>query len=402
MSVFSELSSAPKDPILGMTELFNADTAADKVNLGVGVYLDVTGKVPSLQCVRQVESQLAATVRPRGYLPMDGMPGFNTVVRDLVFGADSPAVQAGRVVSVQALGGTGALRLGAGMLTLASPDAPVLLSDPSWENHALLFTRAGFSLGQYRYYDPVGRCVDVEGMVEDLAAAQPGSIVVLHACCHNPTGYDLTPAEWDRVVDVLVARGLVPFVDLAYQGFSVGVEEDRYVVSRLAETGIPFLVANSFSKTFALYGERVGAIHLGCTDAAEAARVLSQVKLVVRAIYSNPPTHGAAIVSTVLADAELRAGWEQEVAVMRDRIIETRLAFRAGLEAAGVTDDLSHVTTQTGLFSYSGLSVAQMERLRNEFHVYGLDSGRLCIAAINPTNIDRVIAAVADVIKSEA
>jgi len=399
MSVFSALELAPRDPIFGITEAFNADPAPDKVNLGVGVYQDDTGRLPLLECVRATEVQLAAKAGPRGYLTQLGLPAFVSAVQDLVFGPGSAVAAAGRVVSVQALAGTGALRVGAGVLALANPDAVIMLSDPSWENHELLFTRAGFRIGHYRYYDHPNRRVDVDGMIADLAAAEPGSVVVLHACAHNPTGYDLTPADWDRVVAVVGERGLVPYVDMAYQGLSVGLDQDRYAVDAFAASGQSFLVAQSFSKTFALYGERIGAIHFVAADAAEAARLTSQVKVVVRAMYSNPPTHGAAIVSTILATPELRELWLEELAVMRNRVKQMRVAFRAGLEAAGVTGDLSYITTQTGLFSYSGLSVDQMIRLRSEFHVYGLDSGRLCVAAINPANLDRVVAAVAAVMQ---
>ncbi|MCL2736561.1 MAG: aspartate/tyrosine/aromatic aminotransferase [Propionibacteriaceae bacterium] len=399
MSIFSSLDPAPRDPILGMTEAFNADPAPEKVNLGVGVYLDETGKTPLMAAVRAVEQDLATRERPRGYLPIDGMPAFKAPVQALVFGENSPAVLAGRVATMQTLAGTGALRVGAGLLMLASPDATVMLSDPTWENHELLFSRAGFALERYRYYDRATGAVDVEGMLDDLAHAAPGTIVVLHACCHNPTGSDLAPEDWDRVVATLVEKGLVPFVDMAYQGLSVGVDEDRYAVTALAESGIPFVVANSFSKTFGLYGERIGAVHFVCSDAAEAARVLSQAKTVVRAMYSNPPTQGAAIVSAILTTPELRALWEQELAAMKDRIKQMRVEFRSGLEARGVTSDLEFVTAQAGMFTYSGLSLEQMQRLRSEFHVYGLDSGRLCIAAMNQRNMGIVVGAVAEVMK---
>jgi len=394
--MLSNLAAAPSDPILGVTEAFNADTAPDKVNLGVGVYLDENGKTPLMDCVRVAETDLAARHRPRGYLPQTGMPVFDAATQELVFGPDCAAVKAGRVATLQTLAGTGALRVGAGLLALACPDAPVLLSDPSWENHEALFSRAGLSIGRYRYYDPAGRRLDVDGMVADLAQAAPGSIVVLHGCCHNPTGYDLTPADWDRVVAVLAERQLVPFIDMAYQGLARGLDEDRYGVEACVRAGLDFLVANSFSKIFGLYGERVGALSIVASDAAEASRIVSQAKVVVRSLYSNPPTQGAAIVSGILTTPELKASWEQELAVMRQRIIDMRAAFRAGLEAAGVTQDLSYITSQTGLFSYSGLSTDQMRRLRED-HIYGLDSGRLCVAGLNPGNLDKVVAAVAAV-----
>ena len=397
MSVYSGFEYAPSDPIMGMTEAFNQDPAPQKVNLGVGVYLDETGKTPLMACVDSVEQELAACHRPRGYLPMDGMPSYNEAVQELVFGVNSPARLSGRVVTMQALAGTGALRLGAGVLALASPNAAVYLSDPSWENHELLFSRAGFPIRRYRYYDRPTRSLDVEGMLEDLSQADPGSIIVLHACCHNPTGYDLNEADWLRVIDVCRERNLVPFLDMAYQGLSRGIEEDAYAVRAFAESELPFLIANSFSKTFGLYGERIGAIHFVASDSDEAAKVLSQAKLVVRSMYSNPCTQGAAIVSTVLTTPELRALWEQELGQMRSRIKQMRVDFRAGLEAAGISQDVSYITSQAGMFSYSGLSVEQMRQLRSEFHVYGLDSGRLCMAGLNRNNLDYVVGAVAHV-----
>ncbi|MCL2471849.1 MAG: aspartate/tyrosine/aromatic aminotransferase [Propionibacteriaceae bacterium] len=399
MSIYSSLQAAPKDPILGMTETFNADPAPVKVNLGVGVYQDDTGKTPLMACVQTVEQDLAERHRSRGYLPMDGLAAFNSSAQALVFGENSAVCQAGRVVSQQSLAGTGALRVGANLLKMASPDAQLWLSTPSWENHELIFTRAGFELGAYRYYDRASGGVDVEGMLEDLAGAAPGTIVVLHACCHNPTGCDLTPADWDRVVQVVVDNQLVPFIDMAYQGLSHSVDEDRYPVTAFADSGIEFLVANSFSKTFGLYGERIGAIHFVAADGDRAKKILSQTKLIARSMYSNPPTQGAAIVAEVLTTPELKALWAQELNQMKDRMKQMRQVFRAGLEAAGVDQDLSFITSQAGMFSYSGMSVAQMQRLRSEFHVYGLDSGRLCIAAMNSRNMDFVVESVATVLK---
>jgi aromatic-amino-acid transaminase len=384
---------------MGMTEAFLADPAPEKINLGVGVYLDDAGKTPLMSCVHAVEQDLATSTRPRGYLPMTGLATFDTLVQKLVFGPASSLIAEGRVVTLQAIAGTGALRVGAGLLALATPDATVMLSDPSWENHELLFTRAGFRVARYRYYDPATRGANVEAMVEDLAAAAPGTIVVLHASCHNPTGSDLTREQWAQVITVIAERGLIPFLDFAYQGLSNSVESDRFAVEAFGESGVSFLVANSFSKNFGLYGERIGAIHFVTKDAKEAERVLSQAKVVVRAMYSNPPTQGAAVVSTILASPELRASWDRELAIMRNRIKSMRVAFRTGLEDAGITDDLSFITDQAGMFSYSGLSAEQMVRLREEFHVYGLASGRLCIAAMNSRNIDRVVAAVAEVMK---
>ena len=399
MSILADVPLAPRDPILGLTEAFVADPRPDKVNLGVGVYLGEDGKVPLLDCVRSAEAALVAEPTARGYLPIDGLAAYDRLVRELVFGADSEPVASGRVVTVQALGGTGALKLGAEFLKTTSARAKVLISTPSWENHLALFTRAGFEVNSYRYYDADRRGVDVEGMLADLAAAEPGTIVVLHACCHNPTGADLADADWERVAAAVVAGGLVPFLDLAYQGFSAGLEPDRAAVVRFAALGVPVLVASSFSKSFSLYGERVGALSVVAADASEAARVLSQLKVTVRTIYSNPPTHGAAVVAKVLADPGLRAGWEQELAGMRDRIKQMRSALVDALAAAGAPGDFGFITGQVGMFSYSGLTGEQMRRLRDEHAVYGTDAGRICVAALNPGNVDGVARAIADVLK---
>ncbi|MEN0071622.1 MAG: amino acid aminotransferase [Propionicimonas sp.] len=396
MSILASVPLAPRDPILGLTEQFAADPRPGKVNLGVGVYLDETGKVPLLDCVREAEQRLAATPSPRGYLPIDGLPAYNKAVRDLVFGADSEAVAAGRVVTIEALGGTGALKIGAEFLKVSGARRRLLISDPSWENHLALFTRAGYEVGSYRYYDPARRAIDLDGMLADLAAAEPGTVVVLHACCHNPTGYDLSADQWEQVAEVVVERGLVPFLDLAYQGFADGLEPDGAVPRRFAGLGIPVLVASSFSKSFSLYGERIGALSIVAADAEEAARVLSQVKVAVRTTYSNPPTHGAALVTTVLADPTLRARWELELAGMRERIKAMREELRAGLEASGV-DDMEFVTDQVGMFSYCGLTTDQMRELRETHGIYGTDAGRICVAALNPGNVGEVARAIAAV-----
>jgi aromatic-amino-acid transaminase len=398
MSLFSSVEQAPADPILGLTEAFVADSRPTKVNLGVGVYLDATGKVPLLECVKVAEHVLADAEKPRSYLPIDGLPAYTAAVKDLVFGATSEIVTAGRVVTVQALGGTGGLRIGAGLLKLSNPDSTVLVSNPSWENHQALFTRAGFPVATYRYYDAANRRVDVDGMVADLEAAAPGTIVVLHARCHNPTGYELQPSDWDRVIAAVGSRGLVPYLDMAYQGFAEGITEDAYVVGKVLAAGLSFLVATSFSKSFSLYGERVGGLSVVTADADEAKRVMSQLKVVIRTLYSSSPHHGAAIVAHVLTDPALRTLWEQELGGMRDRIKTMRSSLVAGLIAAGVQQDMGFITDQVGMFSYSGLTKDQMVRLRGEFGVYGTDSGRLCIAALNDGNIDYVSQAIAAVV----
>jgi aromatic-amino-acid transaminase len=396
-SLFARVEMAPRDPILGLNEQFAADPNPNKVNLGIGVYTDADGKLPLLACVKAAEAQMMQSPKPRGYLPIDGIPAYDKAVQGLVFGADSEAVAAGRIATVQGLGGTGGLKVGADFLKRVNPNAQVLISDPSWENHRALFEAAGFAVGTYPYYDATQRGVNFDAMLAALGAAPAGTIVVLHACCHNPTGYDLTPAQWGQVISTLQARGLVPFLDMAYQGFGEGIAEDGAVIQQFLASGMDFFVATSFSKSFSLYGERVGALSVVCQSKDEAARVLSQLKRVIRSNYSNPPTHGAQIVATVLGSPELRAQWEQELAGMRERIRAMRRALVDKLTAAGVEGDLSYITQQKGMFSYSGLSPAQMERLRTEFGVYGVSTGRVCVAALNLHNIDYVAKAIAAV-----
>ncbi|MCW5255219.1 aspartate/tyrosine/aromatic aminotransferase [Verminephrobacter aporrectodeae subsp. tuberculatae] len=398
MSLFTAVEMAPRDPILGLSEQFNADTRADKVNLGVGVYFDAHGKLPLLECVQAAEKNLMRAPSARGYLPIDGIAAYDQAVRGLVFGADSEPVQSGRVATVQAIGGTGGLKIGADFLKKLSPDARVLISDPSWENHRALFTQAGFAVGSYTYYDAAKRGLNIEALLADLNAATPGSIVVLHACCHNPTGCDLGSAQWDQVIAVLQARGLTLFLDMAYQGFGQGIAEDGAVIGKCVAAGLNFLVSTSFSKNLSLYGERVGSLSVLCADKQEASRVLSQLKIVIRANYSTPPTHGGAVVAAVLNDPGLRALWEKELAHMRTRIQGVRQQLVDGLKAAGVQQDMGFIARQIGMFSYSGLSREQMLRLRNEFGVYGTDTGRMCVAALNDRNMGYVCRAIAQVL----
>jgi Aspartate/tyrosine/aromatic aminotransferase len=399
MSLFSQVTAAPPDPILGLTEAFVADPRPGKVNLGVGVYQDESGKVPVLECVREAGNRINAEGAPRPYLPIPGMAGYLELVRELIFGAASEVAASGRVAMVQTLSGTGALKVGGDFLSQVSPDATVLVSDPSWENHQALFTRAGLKVGTYRYYDEAAHGIDFAGMLEDLAKAAPGTIVVLHPCCHNPTGYDLSEDQWTEVIRIVRERDLVPFVDMAYQGFSRSLELDASPVRRFAASGGSLLVSVSFSKTFSLYGERIGALAVVCADADEAARVLSQLKIVVRTNYSNPPTFGAKAVSIVLGDPELRPLWETELGAMRDRIKSMRRALVDGLVAAGVEQDMEFIARQVGMFSYSGLTKEQMLRLRTEFGIYGTDKGRICVAALNARNLDPVAAAIAEVLR---
>ena len=398
MSLFSAVEMAPRDPILGLNEQFAADSNPDKVNLGVGVYFDENGKLPLLQCVQAAEKAMMDKPAARGYLPIDGIAAYDNAVKGLVFGADSEPVKSGRVATVQALGGTGGLKIGADFLKRLNPAAKVLISDPSWENHRALFTQAGFEVGTYTYYDAAKRGVDFEGMLASLKAAAPGTIAVLHACCHNPTGYDITPAQWDRVIEVVKAGGLTPFLDMAYQGFGHGIAEDGAVIAKFVAAGLVFFVSTSFSKSFCLYGERVGALSVLCADKAEADRVLSQLKIMVRTNYSNPPIHGGAVVAAVLTNPELRALWEKELGEMRVRIKAMRQQLVDGLKAAGVKQDMGFITDQIGMFSYSGLTKDQMVRLRSEFGVYGTDTGRMCVAALNGKNIGHVCKSIAAVI----
>jgi aromatic-amino-acid transaminase len=398
MSLFSAVEMAPRDPILGLNEQFAADSNPAKVNLGVGVYFDENGKLPLLQCVQAAEKAMMDKPAARGYLPIDGIAAYDNAVKGLVFGADSEPVKSGRVATVQALGGTGGLKIGADFLKRLNPAAKVLISDPSWENHRALFTQAGFEVGTYTYYDAAKRGVDFDGMLASLKAAAPGTIAVLHACCHNPTGYDITPAQWDRVIEVVKAGRLTPFLDMAYQGFGHGIAEDGAVIAKFVAAGLVFFVSTSFSKSFSLYGERVGALSVLCADKAEADRVLSQLKIMVRTNYSNPPIHGGAVVAAVLTNPELRALWEKELGEMRVRIKAMRQQLVDGLKAAGVKQDMGFITDQIGMFSYSGLTKDQMVRLRNEFGVYGTDTGRMCVAALNGKNIGYVCKAIAAVL----
>ena len=395
MTIFSSVELAPRDPILGLNEAYGADTRADKVNLGVGVYYDANGRLPLLKAVQQVEDERVKAHLPRGYLPIDGIALYNAGVQKLLFGEASPLLEERRVVTAQALGGTGALKVGADFLKRLNPDVPVAISTPSWENHRALFESAGFEVVEYPYYDAATHGLNLDGMLDALSKLPKGAIVVLHACCHNPTGVDLGTADWKRVIDVVRERGLVPFLDIAYQGFGDGIEADATAVRQFAEAGVSFFVASSFSKSFSLYGERVGALSIVTGSHDEAVRVQSQLKRVIRTNYSNPPTHGGSIVSAVLNHAELRQVWEDELAGMRDRIRAMRTGLVQRLAKVG---DFGFIEQQRGMFSYSGLSAAQVDRLREEFAIYAVGTGRICVAALNDNNIDRVAEAIAKVV----
>ncbi|WP_046166662.1 amino acid aminotransferase [Chromobacterium vaccinii] len=397
-SIFAGVELAPRDPILGLNEAFNADARSTKVNLGVGVYSDDNGKIPLLAAVQAAEKARLEALPARGYQPIEGPAAYDSAVQKLLFGEGSELLAAGRVVTAQALGGTGALKIGADFLKRLNPASKVYISDPSWENHRALFESAGFEVENYPYYHAASRGVDFFAMKAHLASLSAGSIIVLHACCHNPTGADLSAAQWEEVVSVCRERGLVPFLDMAYQGFADGIDADALAVRLFAASGLQFFVASSFSKSFSLYGERVGALSIVTAAKDESVRVLSQLKRVIRTNYSNPPIHGAAIVAAVLSSPALRQQWEDELAGMRERIRGMRLALLDAIKANGVAADFSFITAQRGMFSYTGLSAAQVDRLREEFGIYAVSTGRICLAALNSKNVDYVAAAIAKVI----
>ncbi len=397
-TLLSAIEMAPRDPILGLNEQFVADTRPTKVNLGVGVYYDDQGRIPLLRAVRKAEAARLEAAAARGYLPIEGIAGYNQAVQKLLLGADSPLIAEGRLITVQALGGTGALKIGADFLKRISPDAKVAISDPSWENHRALFESAGFPVISYPYYDAATHGVKFDAMLEALRALPAQSIVVLHACCHNPTGVDLTDAQWDQVVEVVKSAQLTPFLDIAYQGFGDGIDQDAGAVRRFADAGITMFISSSFSKSFSLYGERVGALTIVAGSGDEAKRTLSQVKRVIRTNYSNPPTHGGTVVAAILNDAALRQEWEAELGEMRDRIRLMRKELVDKLAAHGAKQDFSFVLQQRGMFSYSGLTADQVERLREEHGIYAVATGRICVAALNSRNIDVVAKAIASVL----
>ena len=401
MNLFSSVQLAPKDPIFGLTEAYTADQRAGKVNLGVGVYYTDEGKVPLLRAVLEAEKEVVAKQSPRAYVPIEGPNPYNSAVQNLLFGADSPLIKEGRVVTAECLGGTGALRVGGDFVKRLDTNAPAAISAPSWENHRGIFESAGYQVLEYTYFDPKTRGVDFEGMVKSLESFPAKTLVILHACCHNPTGADLTPEQWKKIISICQTRQLIPFLDIAYQGFATGIEEDGAAVQLFADSGMSFFVSSSFSKSFSLYGERVGALSIVTQSKEESARVLSQLKRVIRTNYSNPPTHGAAIVAMVLNSPKLRQMWEDELAEMRERIKAMRHGLNKKLAAAGAQQDFSFIETQRGMFSYSGLTADQVAKLQEQDGIYALSTGRICVAALNTKNLDRVAQAIARVLVSK-
>ena len=398
-SPLAALQMAPKDPILGVTESYVADQNAKKVNLGVGVYTDDNGKVPLLECVREAEDTGIASGTPKAYLPIDGLAAYDKAVQELVFSPESKQIKNKQIVTIQAIGGSGGLKIGADFLRQVSPGATVWISEPSWENHRALFEGAGFPVKAYAYYDPKTHGLNFEGMLAALKKMPAGDIAVLHSCCHNPTGVDLTQEQWRQVLEVVKSRGIVPFLDLAYQGFAEGTDADAYAPRLFAEAMQPVFLSSSFSKSFSLYGERAGALSVVAGSADEAARALSHLKRVVRTNYSNPPTHGCAIVAKVLTSPDLRKQWEKELGAMRDRIKEMRKALVDGIHQRVPGADFSFILQQRGMFSYSGLTREQVLRLRSEYSIYTIETGRICVAALTTKNIGYVADAIAKVLR---
>ncbi|WP_250455536.1 amino acid aminotransferase [Caballeronia sp. ATUFL_M2_KS44] len=396
--MFEHIDAYPGDPILSLNENFQKDPRTNKVNLSIGIYFDDAGSLPVMQAVREAELSILKDLGPKPYLPMAGFAHYRDAVQALVFGADCPARAQGRIASVQTLGGSGALKVGADFIKRYFPASKVWVSDPTWENHRFIFERAGFEVNTYPYYDETTGGLRFDAMLEAIDALPAKSVVLLHACCHNPTGVDLDEAQWVKIIDVLKARDLLPFVDMAYQGFGSGLDEDAFAVRELARRGVPAFVANSFSKNFSLYGERCGGLHVLCDDAAEADRVLGQLTSAVRANYSNPPTHGAKIVTKVLTTPELAQSWREELAAMCERIARMRQAIHDGLKDHVRGEMLTRYVKQRGMFTYTGLVAEQADRLKEEFGVYILRSGRMCVAGLNDSNVQTVADAIGKVL----
>jgi aromatic-amino-acid transaminase len=395
--MFQHVEPYPGDPILSLNETFGKDPRSNKINLTIGIYFDDNGKVPMLPSVRAAELKVVAEAGARPYLPMEGGASFRTAVQHLLFGADHPILATGKVVTIQSVGSSGGLKVGADFIKRYFPSTTVLISDPSWDNHRAVFEGSGHRTKTYPYYDAETGGLRFAEMLNALSGAEKHSVVILHACCHNPTGVDLTQEQWRQLIPVLKERELIPFLDLAYQGFGDGINEDAYAISLLVDSGMPFFIANSFSKNMGLYGERCGALSVVCPDAAQAVNVLGQLQATVRRIYSNPPMHGSLLVTRVLTDSELRPLWETEVTAMRERIQTMRRQLHSVLSAKCPGRNFDYFLTQRGMFSYTGLSPEQCERLKDEFGVYILRSGRMCVAGLNSGNVEATAKAMAAV-----
>jgi len=398
MHFFGHLEPYAGDPILGLNEAYQADRRPHKVNLSIGIYFDDAGRIPVLESVRRAEAAMLAESGPKPYLPMEGAATTRAAVQALLFGADHAALAAGRIATLQAVGSSGGLKVGADLVRRWLPASAVWISDPSWENHRAMFEGAGIAVHTYPYYDAASGGVRFDAMCEALDALPARSVVLLHACCHNPTGVDLTREQWRALVPILRERALLPFLDLAYQGYGEGVAEDAFAPRLLADAGLSFLIVNSFSKSMSVYGERAGALSVVCADRAEAELVLGQLKATVRRNYSSPPMHAAGIVGRVLGEPALRSLWESEVGAMRERILAMRRRLHAGLSARKPGQDFGFLLRQRGMFSYTGLTPAQVDRLRETHAVYLLRSGRICVAGLNGGNVERTAEAIAAVI----
>ncbi len=394
--MFKHVDAYAGDPILSLNEAYQKDPRPNKINLSIGIYFDDAGRIPMLPSVRAAELAVVEAAGARPYLPMEGAANFRTAVQGLLFGAGSPVLT--RTATIQGVGSSGGLKVGADFIKRYFPESTVYLSDPTWDNHRAVFEGAFLPVQTYPYYDPATGGLRFEALLEALNAMPPRSVVVMHACCHNPTGVDLTREQWQALVPVFQARELLPFLDLAYQGYGDGIEEDAFAIRLLADAGLSFFVANSFSKSMSLYGERCGALSVVCPDAAQAALVMGQLKFVIRRNYSNPPMHGGQIVARVLSDPALRAQWTAEVAEMRERIQAMRRQLHAVLSAKLPGRNFDYFLTQRGMFSYTGLSPQQAERLKDEFGVYLLRSGRMCVAGLNTRNVEATAAAMAAVL----
>jgi aromatic-amino-acid transaminase len=396
--MFQHVEPYPGDPILSLNEAFQRDPRAGKINLSIGIYFDEAGRIPVLESVRRAEAKLAAAVGPKPYLPIEGAENVRAAVQALLLGAGHEAVTAGRVATIQSIGSSGGLKVGADFIARWLPGSEVWVSDPTWDNHRAMFEGAGLKVHTYPYYDPATGGLRFDAMLDALRALPPRSVVLLHACCHNPTGVDPTPAQWDALIPVLRERELLPYLDLAYQGFGDGIEADAHAVRAIASAGLRAFVANSFSKSMSVYGERCGALSVVCADAGEADRVLGQLKATVRRNYSSPPIHGGQLVAHVLSDPALRTLWEGELGAMRERMIAMRHALHDALVERLPGRDFGYLLRQRGMFSYTGLTAAQVDRLREEHAVYVLRSGRVCIAGLNGDNVGRTAEAVAAVL----